>query len=167
MKKKKKKSAFLYLSLHPYLLDLVLSGFFYYQLYPQGTHSHMWVLATGCQTKDPPPHNVLFSTNTPECLWKFCLYKLLWALWVACTTQPVVHGQGHSTEREAEKEGRILAAVGSTSIRIIICKEAPLGDLNSFLRQLHGAADIRGSLLCVPLLSLVFSLQCLGKKGTA
>lgn len=71
-------------------------------------------------------------------------------------------------EREAEKEGRILAAVGSTSIlNHVICKEAPLGDLNSFFRQLHGAADNGGSLLCVPLLSLVFSLQCLGKKGTA
>lgn len=124
-------------------------------------NSHRRVLAIGCQIKDPPPHNVLFST--PQNVFRSS----------ACTTPLSTVGSKwcmarDSKEREAEMEGRILAAVGSVSILIMSsARIASLGDLNSFLRQLHGAADIGGSLLCVPLLSLVFSLQCLGKKGKA
>jgi len=29
-------------------------------------HSHMWVLAIEDQNKDPPPHNILSSADTPE-----------------------------------------------------------------------------------------------------
>lgn len=80
-----------------------------------------------------------------------------------------LHSQGHSKEKEDKKGGRIMGAAESTSILImsslqgkhlwVACNHS-LASWSSRYCQGFSA----GSLLCVPLSSLVFSFQCLGKK---
>lgn len=98
--------------------------------------------------------------------------KLLWALWLTSAVDGQSAGQGQSKEKEAEEGEKILdpgcCGVCFNPHHVQPVRTSPLGGMHSFLGQLHRPADIFwGSKLCVPILSLVFTFQCLGKKETA
>lgn len=127
----------MYLNLHLYLAGfsvLVITSYYTHKILNTS------VLAIEGQTQDPPPHNVLSSTNTPVFRNSACTFPPTF-LFIPLLSQgppsrriphqaPLsivaswhwtasLHGQGHCKEEEAGKGGRILAAGGSPLILIM------------------------------------------------